>query len=399
MKKIIFVIIVIMLLVGGWLYFVKGYIGIRQRHAVPEALVYKARIPGMKNIRVMIDPLKAKSAKLHEIIYESGLAKAKFNNREINILAISGGGANGAYAAGILCGWTEAGHRPEFDIVTGVSTGALIAPAAFLGSSYDKVIQNIYTNISNADIAKQNLIEFFFEGRPSLLDTQPLRGVLRNTVTKEVLDAVAREHARGRRLYIATTNLDAKRLVIWDMGAIASVGTPEALELFRTVMLASASIPVAFPPVMIPVTVNGHLYDEMHADGGVTTQLFGAMLIIGHDEIRSKKTKVYAIRNGKIADVPNEVAYKVGDIASAAFSTLVTWQSYGDIYRFSTLAKYERIHFYFTCIPYEFNEPRRNEFDLSYMRKLFYRGYRIALSGGHWYKQVGRSIEEGMLSN
>lgn len=380
--------------VTGWLYFVKGYSGIRKRHACPEALADKAHIPGMENIRVVVDPIKAKKSGLRLKIYDSGLVEAEFKRHKTSVLAISGGGANGAYGAGILCGWTEAGGRPEFDIVTGVSTGALTAPAAFLGPAYDKVIREIYTNVSNADIVKQGLVEFFFEGRPSIFDIQPLRGVLQKTVTKEVLNDVAREHAKGRRLYIATTNLDSRRLVIWDMGAIASSGRPEALELFRNIMLASASIPVAFPPVMFTVEADGRFYDEMHVDGSVTTQLFGPMLISGNNELKGKRVDVYAVRNGKFADMPEEVPYKVWDIARAAFSTLITWQSYGDIYRFFTLAKYERIHFYFTCIPYEFDEPRKGEFDLSYMRKLFYRGYRTSLSGGHWLEQAGNSFKE-----
>jgi predicted acylesterase/phospholipase RssA len=397
MKKTIFIIILAGLGVAGWLYFVKGYVGVRERKAVPEALVYKAQIPGMKNIRWMANPLEAKRTTLRKMIDESGLARAEFPNRRINVLSISGGGANGAYGAGVLCGWTETGSRPEFDIVTGVSTGALIAPAAFLGPSYDKVIRDIYTNISDADIMKRNLIEFLFGGQPSFLDTQPLRHVLKKAVTKKVLKEVAREHEKGRRLYIATTNLDTKRLVIWDMGAIAKAGTPEALELFHDVMLASASIPVVFPPVMIKVKAGGRLYDEMHVDGSVTTQIIGSLFLAAHGGTKDKETHIYVIRNGKLADVPEEVPYKAWDIATAAFSTLVTWQSYGDIYRFSTLAKYERIHLYFTCIPYEFNEPRTSEFDLSYMRKLFYRGYRVARSGGHWIKQIGRTVEVGAL--
>ncbi|MDD5436770.1 MAG: patatin-like phospholipase family protein [Candidatus Omnitrophica bacterium] len=391
MKKIAIIVIAIILAVAGWLYFIKGYTGVRKRHAVPEELVYKADIPGMKNIRFIFNPLKMKRTRLRKEIYESCFSRAAFPHRQINILTISGGGANGAYAAGILCGWTEK-NRPQFDIVTGVSTGALIAPAAFLGPSYDKVIRGIYTNISNADIVKQNLINFFLEGRPSLFDTQPLRGVLKRTVTGEVLAEVAREHAKGRRLYIVTTNLDAKRLVIWDMGAIASAGTPEALELFRNVMLASASIPVAFPPVMFEVEAGGRLYSEMHVDGSVTTQVCGSFLIPERNELRGKTTSVYTIMNGKIADVPEEVPYKIWNIASAAFSTLITWQSYAEIYRLAVLAKYEKIHFYFTFIPYEFNESRNGEFDLLYMRKLFYRGYRAAVAGGHWMKQVGATI-------
>jgi hypothetical protein len=335
-----------------------------------------------------------KHGNLRQLIDESGLVKAKFLNPEINVLVLSGGGANGAYSAGILCGWSGTGKRPQFDIVTGVSTGALIAPAAFLGPSYDKVMRDIYTNISDADIIKRNLIDFFFEGRPSLLDTQPLRAILNKAVTGEVIEAIAREHKKGRRLYIATTNLDAKRLVIWDMGAIACVGTPDAEELFRNVMLASASIPVAFPPVMIKVEADGKTYEEMHVDGSVTTQMIGSMLIIAHDEVNVKRTNVYIIRNGKIADRPRKVSYKVWDIAGAAFSTLLTWQSYGDIYRFSMLAKYKKIRLYFTCIPYAFGEERSSEFDIDYMRRLFYRGYKSALSSDPWFRQVGHRFEE-----
>ncbi|MBP7056687.1 MAG: patatin-like phospholipase family protein [Candidatus Omnitrophica bacterium] len=392
MKKLGIIILVIGLLVAGWLYFVKGYIGVRQRKCVPEGVIYRSEIPGMKSIRAMINPLKAKKSDLRQEVYASGLTKATFNNPEINILVISGGGANGAYSAGVLCGWSDTGKRPQFDIVTGVSTGALIAPAAFLGPSYDNVIQGIYTNISDADIMKYDFLEFFFGGRPSLLDTQPLKRVLKRAVTMDVLRAVAKAHSEGRRLYIATTNLDARRMVIWDMGAIASYGTPEALELFRTVMLASASIPVAFPPTMITVEAGGSLYDEMHVDGSVATQMFGALLVAGYDEVRSKKTNVYAIRNGKIADVPASVRLKMTEIAAASFETLMTWQSYGDIYRFASLAKYEDIDFYFSCIPYEFRESRKGEFDLSYMRKLFYRGYKLATAGSAWVEIVKERV-------
>ncbi|MFA6321827.1 MAG: patatin-like phospholipase family protein [Candidatus Omnitrophota bacterium] len=394
MKKIVIIVLIIILALAGWLYFVKGYVGVRKRSAVPASLIYKAQIPGVKNVRLITDAIKIQHATLRKIIDDSGLVKAKFLNREINFVAISGGGANGAYGAGVLCGWTEAGNRPEFDIVTGVSTGALIAPAAFLGSDYDDIIKDIYTNISDADIMKRNLIEFFFNGQPSLLDTQPLRHLLNKVVTKDIIAAVAREHAKGRRLYIATTNLDARRLVIWDMGAIAEAGTPQACELFRNVMIASASIPVAFPPVMITVEADGRLYDEMHVDGSVATQVIGSLLMVSNDDVKKKKTNIYVIRNGKLADVPEVVRYKVWDIASAAFSTLMTWQSYGDIYRFSALARYERMHFYFTCIPYEFNESRKGEFDLVYMRKLFYRGYNLSRSGECWVRQIGNTIKK-----
>jgi hypothetical protein len=379
---------------AGWLYIVKGYISVKVRHAVPGALIYEAEVLGFKKVRVMVDPLRMKNMRIQDEIYNTGLEKAKFNNREINMIAISGGGANGAYAAGVLCGWTETGKRPQFDIVTGVSTGALIAPATFIGPSYDGVIKDIYTNISDADIMKQNLLNLVFGNKPSILDTQPLRHVLKRVITQQVINDVADAHAKGRRLYIATTNLDAKRLVVWDMGAIAARRNAQAVALFREVMLASASIPVAFPPVLFKVEANGKVYDEMHVDGSVATQVFGSLLLFSYPETKFKRTNVYVIRNGKIADMPAQVSMKAWDIAGSAFATLMTWQSYGDIYRFYTLARYGRIRFYFTCIPYYFDQPRSSEFDLAYMRKLFYRAYRIGSKGGHWYRQVGSEIAQ-----
>jgi hypothetical protein len=183
-------------------------------------------------------------------------------------------------------------------------------------------------------------------------------------------------------------------MVVWDMGAIASYGTPDALDLFREVMIASAAIPVAFPPVIFKVEANGRRYDELHVDGSVATQVFGSLMVPSRSETKGKRTSVYVIRNGKIADVPQQVPLKAWDIAGASFSMLITWQSYGDIYRFFTMAKYENIRFYFTCIPYKFNEPRSSEFDLVYMRKLFFRGYRVGRTGANWLKQAKWGMEE-----
>jgi hypothetical protein len=340
-----------------------------------------------------VDPIQIKAKSLRLDIYQSGLSRPHFTKSEANVLAISGGGANGAYASGVLCGWTKAGTRPVFDIVTGVSTGALIAPCAFLGPSYDHIIRGIYTEVSDADIMRQDIIEFFTEGRPSLLDTQPLKNILKKTMTMDVMKDVARAHREGRRLYIITTDLDARRMVVWDMGAIAIYDTPEALDLFRSVMLASASIPVAFPPVMIKVEAGGGIYEEMHVDGSVATQLFGALLLTG--PIREDKVRInaYVIRNGKLADVPGKVQYKIWDIASASFTTMLTWQSYGDLYRFAALARQGGINLYATFIPYEFNEPRKGEFDNRYMRKLFDVGYEAGRSGKAWAFDIVKMLK------
>jgi predicted acylesterase/phospholipase RssA len=190
-----------------------------------------------------------------------------------NVLVLSGGGAYGAYSVGVLAGWSEAGTRPEFDVVTGVSTGALIATLAFLGSGRDPDLKRFYTHLTNRDL---------FVRRPSLsallsdalADSRPLERLIEQAVDADLLRQVSIEHAKGRRLYVGTTQLDARRLVVWDMGAIASRGRARDLALFRQVLLASASLPGLLPPVSIPVDVDGKQYEEMHVDGGVTASLF-----------------------------------------------------------------------------------------------------------------------------
>src|SRR6266702_6155692 len=180
-------------------------------------------------------------------------------------LAISGGGSDGAYGAGVLTGWSESGTRPEFAVVTGVSIGALIAPFAFLGPKYDEEVHKNFTTIGAADIFEDRTT------RDSLFDYWPLKRLIEQRVTPTLLSEIAAEHARGRRLFVATTNLDAGRRVIWNMGAIAAKGDDKALKLFRDVVLASASIPGFFQPVSIEVEANGKKFQEMHLDGTITS--------------------------------------------------------------------------------------------------------------------------------
>ncbi len=188
-------------------------------------------------------------------------------------LAVSGGGANGAFTAGLLNGWTAKGDRPQFKAVTGISTGALIAPFAFLGPEYDATLRQFYTGITTRDIlTKRNVLAAVFDD--ALTDNAPLRKLVAGLVDQKLLDAIAAEYRKGRLLLIGTTNLDAQREVIWNVGVIAASGNPRALELVRDIMIASAAIPAAFPPVMMDVEVDGQPYQEMHVDGGTVTQVF-----------------------------------------------------------------------------------------------------------------------------
>lgn len=219
--------------------------------------------------------------------------------RPRNILVLSGGGAYGAYSAGFLDGWTKSGTRPEFDVVTGISTGALIAPFAFLGAEYDAKLGQLYTRVQAADIFRiRSWVSIPF--KDSVASSVPLQKLIESQVAQDLMDRVAAEHRKGRRLYVGTTNLDTRRLVVWDMGAIACRPCPEGCRLFRDVLLASCSVPGIFPPVRFDLEVDGKKVTELHADGGVTAQLFVPSHVFA------------AVAEGMAADTANTTPVPVG---------------------------------------------------------------------------------------
>lgn len=309
--------------------------------------------------------------------------------QKLNILAISGGGENGAFAAGLLNGWTKTGTRPEFNIVTGVSTGALIAPYAYLGPSYDSVLEHFYTQYST-----ENLIERRGWLRSlrtdASFDTYGLRSVISEFFNEELMEAIAAEYRRGRILLIGTTNLDAARPVTWNIGAIANSGKPRALELIHDVLLASASIPVIFPPVMIDVEANGRTYDELHADGGVSRQAFVFELSADADVFKELEIigtgRVFLIRNSKLIPEWKTVDRNIFDIAGRSASTMVTSQGLGDLYREYLAARKFDIDFNLAHIPAEFEADNHELFDRDYMRSLYKLGYEMAVEDYPWSK-------------
>ena len=260
------------------------------RNPVPLDQMPYAEIAGIPGVRAWSGTfseqfetdllLSAQQALKHAGATESNAIPA------INVLSLSGGGDYGAFGAGFINGWSQSGARPEFKLVTGISTGALIAPFAFLGSEYDSTLKHAYTTVSAKDIYIARWISFLWND--AFADSTPLAKLIKRYITKDVLQAMAKAHRQGRRLYIGTTNLDADRLVVWNMGAIANSGEANALKLFRQIILASSSIPGAFPPVMIKVEIDGVSYDEMHVDGGIKAQLFLLAATLDITEFRKK---------------------------------------------------------------------------------------------------------------
>jgi hypothetical protein len=310
--------------------------------------------------------------------------------KEAYYLAISGGGGDGAYGAGLLAGWTKSGKRPQFEVVTGISTGALTAPYAFLGPAYDGKLKEIYTTISDKDVLRSTGPVGALFGA-SLTDNSPLKALVARHVTADLVDKIAAEYPKGRRLLVGTTNLDAQRPVVWDMTAIAASGNPDRVQLFRDVLIASAAIPGIFPPQLIKVQADGKNYEELHVDGGTTTQAF---LLSGENSLKDvdkalnfkRKRSLYVIINGTFAPQPEKTETKTLAIATRSISTLIKNQSIGDVYKMYAQSQRDGVDFNLASIPADFREKGKSEFDQAFMRKLYDLGYANGQGPGAWSK-------------
>lgn len=303
-------------------------------------------------------------------------------------LALSGGGADGAYGAGVLSGWAAAGTRPQFSVVSGVSTGALIAPFAFLGSTYDATLKEIYTSgIAESLLGSPSITNALF--RSGVFGNTRLRELVAHYVDQRMLAAISAEHARGRRLFIVTTNLDTQRTVIWDMGRIASIGSTQALNLFRDVVAASASIPVVFPPILIDVEANGRRFEEMHADGAVMAPVLtlpDAFLLRNRNFNRDLHIDIYILINNKVDPDFQVVRNNTADIAARSSASLTKRQTRSILYDTFDFARHNKLGFNLTYIDGNVPSPASPDFDTGYMRSLYEYGYEKAKTGPFWEK-------------
>jgi predicted acylesterase/phospholipase RssA len=313
---------------------------------------------------------------------------ARSADRTVDMLALSGGGAGGAYGAGVLVGLTSAGSRPRFEIVTGVSTGALIAPFAFLGSEWDDKLTEAYRGDATDSLMQSRGLGVLFD--VGVFDGKPLRGLVERFVTDELVFAVAREAANGRALLVATTNLDREETVIWDMGAIARRGGKEARDLFRDVLVASASVPGVFPPVMINVEKDGQRYQEMHVDGGASTPFFvapEAVLNMDSSSLNMRGANIYVVINGQSASAPRTTSNNTIDIAARSFTAVLNHMTRGAIDQTDDFAKANGMGFRFTGIPSDVQFGGSLAFDKANMAATFDYGLRCAARGRVWVTQ------------
>lgn len=364
------------------------------RNALPADLQHEAAIPGMPVIRAYGGELSS------YMMADLSRSFAQESSRDFPVgtdgiihyphIALSGGGQNGAFGAGLMNGWSKNGTRPVFKLVTGVSSGALMAPFVFLGPEYDDTLRDFYTNTSSRNIFNRlSILPQLLSGE-SLLDSKPLQILIAQVIDADVLANVAKAHNEGRRLYIGTVDLDSQRLVVWNMGLIASSGKPQALDLFRKIMLASSSIPVAFPPVLFEVEAGGRRYDEMHVDGAVGATVFYSAGVFNFEAAQKGSPRgpgredIYIIHNGQLGPVHGETRRTLASIAYRSIEAAAKSAVIGDLFRIYTSAVRSQSGFYWVTIPAEVSLESQEMFDPVTMRRLFDFGLEKAQDNGIW---------------
>jgi predicted acylesterase/phospholipase RssA len=377
---------------------VTGCAAVSLRNPVPNgSQALQARLPDLPGVRSWADEtpsdIKAELKRRLPSLPPLGSTAKRENGRPVvEVLALSGGGSDGAFGAGVLTGWAKRGDRPQFEIVTGVSAGAIIAPFAFLGAThpkYDAQMKEVWTEYETTELITAQILPGLLGG-PSLADTAPLKALIEKYVDRKFLRAVAAEYKRGRLLLIGTTNLDAQRPVVWNMGEIAASGHADAATLFRDVILASAAIPGAFPPVSIKVTVDGKEYEEMHVDGGTTREVFVSPVNLpfkAFDALYDAPPirRLYLLKNGKITPEYKPVQRQTIPIAARAISTLIKTQHLNDIYRIYRMARDGGAEFRLLAVPASFDKKAKQAFDPEYQHALFDLGVELGRKGpGHW---------------
>ena len=374
-----------------------------ERQAVPAALASNAHVAGLGATRfwgdeVPKDILSFAREHMPSLTRMAAGATQKNGRPHIEFLALSGGADDGAFGAGLLTGWTQRGNRPRFEVVTGVSAGALIAPYAFLGPGYDRQLAEVWQNFDSSSVATPQVLAGLF-GAEALADSTPLRNLIAKHVDRRMLAEIAREYRNGRLLLVGTTNLDAQRQVIWNMGeiAVAAERDPEAAQLFRDVLLASASLPGIFPPVHVKVRAGGKVYEEMHVDGGPTRQVFLApaqLSLRTFDALYPKPPMrtVYVIRNGKIAPEYEAVQPNALAISARSLFTLTKNQGMGDLNQIFAMTERDGAAFRLASIPSSFNVKSKKAFDPDYMKALFEVGRGVGRQGDSWARTPPEAV-------
>ena len=339
-----------------------------------------AEIPGMPRVRFYADT----QASVFDSYSQGAVGPTP---RALDYLALSGGGADGAFGAGFLHGLTLSGHRPDFAIVSGVSTGALMAPFVFLGPQYDDTLQRLYSGDLGASLIKSvSLLNGVFGN--ALVDSDKLGHLVAKYVTPDIMELVAAEHRKGRRLFVATTNLDSQRGVVWDLGAIATSGSPNALSLFRQVIVASASIPGLFPPRLVSVEANGRAFKEMHVDGSAIQQIFVAPDDVLYGERQNRAVprfkNLYVLLNNKLDPTFSVVPNETLKLGTRSLSTILRQEVHSNVAASYAFARRHGVAFHLAAIPGNYDDSLADSFDAAFMVSLYAYGLAQGESASPW---------------
>jgi predicted acylesterase/phospholipase RssA len=365
--------------------------------AVPLDRTTSASVLGIANERFFpiygTEPLEAEAMAAAERLRRTQGLSADAVLPELQLLSVSGGGEDGAFGAGLLCGWSTTGTRPVFELVTGVSTGALTAPFAYLGSRYDAQLRAVYTELTK----KRVLTPRWFTAalfNDAMADNAPLFETISIYLNNAMLADLAKTYQEGRLLLIGTSNLDAQQPVIWNIGAIAASGHPRALDTIRRILLASAAVPGAFPPTLFDVSLDGVAYQELHVDGGAFNQAF--LYPVGVTRQRRARmaagksvppARAFVIRNGRLDPQWADTRRSTLGIASRAISTMIAASGMNDVLRMYNTTQRDGVDFNLAFIGPDFTKDLPAPFDQGYMRALFDYGYQREIGGKAWVKQ------------
>jgi hypothetical protein len=353
-----------------------------------------AAIPGIPGARMWTD---------QSVAFNPAQAQHMLDSKRhapFTMLALSGGGADVAFGAGLLTGWSESGTRPEFAVVTGTSAGALVAPFAFLGPAYDPVLKAVFTDGETERLLQVNGLAAIFGS--AIFKAEPLQRLVAKHVDEGLLAAIAAEHRKGRRLLVVTTNLDAQRTVVWNMGVIANSGRPGALALFRDILVASSSIPGVFPPVPVEVDSGGRRFAEMHVDGGVTANVLvvpESLLLSNMPAARTgMRPRIYVIINDQMTPAFDLVEAATAPIVERAFITAVKANTRNSLIATQDFTRRNGWEFNVATIDPNYPGEAAISFKTAYMRKLFAYGYDKGHSPRTWHRDMPEAPANGRLA-
>ncbi|QYJ89751.1 patatin-like phospholipase family protein [Shewanella halotolerans] len=342
------------------------------------------------------EPFRVWADETSDFLYDAkdGSTPLKVKGDRLNILALSGGGANGAFGAGIINGLYDSQQLQEYTIITGISAGSLIAPFVFVGGDEIPRLKEVMLGINDKMIlGKHNLLNTLI--KDAFTNGEQMFEFIEQVYTPEMIEQIALQHKAGRRLFIGTTHFDSEELVVWNLGRIAESHLPNKVHLIHQILAASSSIPGVFPPQFIAVDHDNQRLEELHVDGGLTVQMFFEVVNIDYHKVNqalglSSAPQVHVIRNGMLKVPYSATEDKGVQLLRRSIASMTIQQAKGDLYRMLYFSEMTGLDLRFAYVDDEFDAPKatKDMFDLEYMKALYQYGYDKVNSDELWSTEV-----------